>query len=421
MPTRRGRTLIVAGIVLYVVAVATDIQEFFGVAAAAIVYPIAAVLFVRWGRHRIGFQRSFTPRRVFAGGSVRIDIAAHNLALFPSPPLFLEDDAPARLGGPMRAAIASLGADERQTVSTERRVAQRGRYRLGPMRARLVDPFGLAEVSTTVVPQAPLMVYPTIEPLTEGSPPEERQGGGRSLVQRLAISGDDFYAVRPWQNGDDARRIHWRSTARRGELMIRQDEVRPFPRASVLVDTRASQHRGVGPHASIEWAISAAASIAWELAGQGFAMRLATADQGPGGARWGREATDPMLSTLALATPSRVRGLGSVVRRLAARPGAGGVLFTVMPTPDQETIVAMSKLRRSYAWSGLILLDTASFVEVTARDRAQHDQGLAAAERYLVRAGWHVTVASSTDKIGTVWRELLALGASRPSSASLRS
>lgn len=421
MPTRRGRSLIGVGIAMYAVAVGSDIQEFFGIAIACIAFPIASSLFVRWGRHRISFTRSFSPRRAWAGGTVRLDVTAHNLARIKSPPLYLEDQAPPLLGGSMRYAIPSLGVDERSASSVERRVAKRGRYVLGPMRARLVDPFGLAEESHVVAEESTLIVYPAIEPLQEGSPPEERQGGGRSLVQRLATSGDDFYAVRPWQDGDDMRMIHWRSTARRDEVMIRQDEVRPFPRASVFVDTRAVHHRSEGAQDSLEWAISATASIAWELARQGFALRMATPDGGPGGARWGREATDPILTQLALAKRSQARSLSSSIRRLAARPGAGGVLFAILPPPEKHAIAPLSRLRRAYAWGGVVLLDVASFAGVSGRERAAFDQRLAETERYLARGGWHVVVAGAGDRIGPVWKNLLALGGSHKSSASLRS
>jgi uncharacterized protein (DUF58 family) len=421
MPTLRGRTLILLGVAMYVVAVITNIQEFFGIATAAVIFPLVSMGFVRYGRHRIAFSRAFAPRRAFAGATIRVDVTAHNLARAKSPPLYLEDAAPSALGGTMRFSVPSLGADERESASIERRVVKRGRYTLGPMHARLVDPFGLAEIHHQAAPEAKLIVYPAIESLQEGSPPEERQGGGRSLVQRLATSGDDFYAVRGWQDGDDMRMVHWRSTARHGEIMIRQDEIRPFPRATVFADTRGALHRGSGAHDSLEWAISAAASISWELARQGFALRMATPDAGPGGARWGREATDPILTSLALARPSPARSVTPVVRRLAARPGAGGIVFAVMPPPESGALTHLSRLRRAYAWGGAILLDVASFVEVTARERAAFDQQLAEAERYLARAGWTVTIAGGADRIGTVWKNLLALGAPRKSSSSLRS
>jgi uncharacterized protein (DUF58 family) len=421
MPTRRGRVLLIAAPIIYFLARLTTVGELHALALGALIFPLLAMAFVRWSRHRIGFTRTFGPRRVFAGNSVRIEIAARNLSKMPAPPLILEDAASSAIGGAIRFSMPSLGPEGRDAVAVERRIAQRGRHRLGPLRARLVDPFGLAEVASNVAPEAAFVVYPKIESLGEIAPPEERGGGGRSLVQHLSVAGDDFYAVRGWQDGDDLRKIHWRSTARRGELMIRQEEIRPFPRATIIVDNRAIVHRDGGPTSSLEWSISGAASVVWELAKQGYALRLATADGGPGVARWGREATDPLLTTLAIAPRSQQKSLSAVVRRTAARPGAGGALVAIMPPPSPDLVPGLARLARSYSWCGIVLLDAASFASSSGRERAAFDQRLAEVERSLSRAGWRIAIAGASDSFRTVWQGLLDVSTSRPSSRSLHS
>ena len=421
MPTRRGRVLLFASPVLYFLGRITTVGELHALALAALVFPLLSMAFVRWSRHRIGFTRTFGPKRMFAGNTVRIEIAARNVGRLPAPPLILEDAASHAIGGPIRFSMPSLGPEGRDSVSVERRIAQRGRHRLGPLRAHLIDPFGLAEVSSDVAPEASFVVYPKIEPLGEIAPPEERGGGGRSLVQHLSVSGDDFYAVRDWQEGDDLRKIHWRSSARRGELMIRQDEIRPFPRATLLLDNRASVHRDAGPSSSLEWSIGGAASIVWELAKQGYALRLATADGGPGGTRWGREATDPLLTTLAVASRSSHNNIAAVIRRAAARPGAGGALIAIAPPPSADVVPRLAQLSRVYSWCGLILLDIASFASSSGRERAAFDQRLAEVERALSRAGWHIAVAGASDSFRSIWQGLLDASTSRASSRSLHS
>src|SRR5206468_563435 len=171
------------------------------------------------------------------------------------------------------------------------------------------------------------------------------------------------------------------------------DEIRPFPRATLLIDNRAHLHRDSGPTSSLEWSIGGAASIVWELAKQGYALRLATADGGPGAARWGREATDPLLTTLAIAARSPNTNLSAVMRRTAARPGAGGALVAIMPPPSPDLVPRFASLARLYSWSGLILLDVASFASSSGRERAAFDQRLAEVERALSRAGWHIAIA----------------------------
>ena len=100
MPTRRGRVLLVAAPILYLLARVTTVGELHALALGAVVFPLLSMGFVRWSRHRIGFTRSFGPKRVFAGNVVRIEIAARNLSRIPAPPLILEDAASPAIGGP---------------------------------------------------------------------------------------------------------------------------------------------------------------------------------------------------------------------------------------------------------------------------------------------------------------------------------
>jgi uncharacterized protein (DUF58 family) len=420
MPTRRGRVLLIASPILLILARATTIGELYAITAAAVIFPLLAIAFVRWSTHRVAFSRSVTPARVFAGATVRVEIAAHNLTKLSTAPLMLEDRGEPAIGGPIRFSMPSLSPDARDVVRIERRISQRGRHFLGPLRARLTDPFGLAEVGSEVAPQTSVVVFPRVEPLGEVAPPEPRGGGGRSLVQHLSAAGDDFYAVRPWQEGDDLRKIHWRSSARRDELMIRQEEIRPFPRATILLDNRRTVHREGGPSQSLEWSMSMAASIVWELARQGYALRLATADGGPGAARWGREATDPILTTLAVTERSRATVFAPVIRRAAARPGAGGALIAIMPPPSPDLVAPIARLARAYSWAGMIIVDAASFSTSSPRERAAFDQRLAEVERALARSGWHITIAGSSDTFRSIWQSVLVPSASLASSRSPR-
>jgi uncharacterized protein (DUF58 family) len=289
------------------------------------------------------------------------------------------------------------------------------------LRARLIDPFGLAAIDRVVGDRATLVVYPRVEIIGEYAPPQRNTGGERSAIHLIAPSGDDFYGVREWRDGDDLRKIHWRSTARRDELMIRQDEVRPFPRATILIDNRVEEHRDAGPASSLEYSVSAAASIVWELAKQGYALRVATADAGPNGARWGREAVDPLLAALAVVERSSKRSLLPLVKR-AGGHSAGGALFAIVPPPSKDMLMPLARLRSSYHWCGAVLLDTASFHgALPARARAIADQRIAECDRVLERAGWRVVVAGSSDRFKGVWQALVGTGASRPNYPSLRS
>lgn len=421
MPTRRGRALLIGAVGLYFVARILSVDELFVVASAAAILPGLAVVTVRWARYRLGFSRSVERRRLFPGGRLVVRFSVHNLGHLPSPPLLLTDQAPPALGGPTRFSLASLSPQKRETIAVERRPTVRGRYSVGPLTARLIDPFGLAESSATLAQPEDVLVYPRVERLSPGGPAADRAGTGPSTVFRLAPAGDEFYAVREYESGDDLRKIHWRSVARTGQLMIRQDEARFYPRATILLDTRAATHRGSGPEASIEWAVSAAASTIWHLGRQGFGLRLATDDREPTGVRSGRHGAESLLEVLAVLRASSNRSLLPAARRLSRRPGAEGALLAIIPTPVPDAIAAMSRLRTLYRWCGVVILDVASFDAVTPRARAEADQRLAAAERALIRGGWRVRSAGARDRYRDIWQALIGATPFLQNSASRRS
>ncbi len=414
--TRRGKLLIVEGVLLYGLARGVAIDELYALAIAAILFPVLAMGFVRLRRHEVTVSRAVAPRRLFAGGTARLTYSILNAGRSTSPPLILEDAVEGARGGRVRVALPSLSPERRGQVSVERRMHSRGRYRIGPLHAHIEDPFGLASMPRQAEGASSVTVYPPIEVLHEAMPRDPRAGAGRSLAHRLAIAGDEFYAIRDWQDGDDLRKVHWRSTARRGSLQIRQDEIRPYPRGTVVLDARAAVFPA-GSADAFEWMLSAAASVIWELARLGFGLRLATPEVTPRAPRWGREAADPLLSALAITKPSPIADVRSLTRGIGSSAGAGGLLFAILP-PDADAAAALARARNGYGWAGAVLMDVGSFVGVTGRQRAVEDQRLAHAARTLQRTGWRVATAGTTDRFTTLWQRLTDAGASRPSSLS---
>ena len=149
---------------------------------------------------------------------------------------------------------------------------RRGAITVGPLVLRVGDPLGLAERCLELAGPARLVVHPRIHPVLAlpGSPTREARHGAAHPAR--AARGDDFFALREYEVGDDLRRVHWRSTARLGDLMLRQDEVHFGDVATVLLDTRAGAHRGD----SFERALEVAASVAAALVEDGRRLRFVT-------------------------------------------------------------------------------------------------------------------------------------------------
>ena len=193
-----------------------------------------------------------------------------------------------------RRASWSTGCPAGGTTALGYRVHgdRRGRHLLGPLRLRLVDPFGLVERSAVGTDTAVLLVVPRVRPLGAEGPAGGQGGGGEGSRRTIAVHGEDDVSTREYRYGDDLRKVHWRATARTGELMVRLEE-RPWrAQATLLLDTRARAHLLAPQHGplprigplgddcppadSLEWLVEAAASIGTTLAAPGRVLRAIT-------------------------------------------------------------------------------------------------------------------------------------------------
>jgi uncharacterized protein (DUF58 family) len=116
------------------------------------------------------------------------------------------------------------------------RALPRGRYAFESARAVIEDPFGLARAEVPLQERAAVLVHPRVTDLdalfSDGA--GASWGGRRLLLQRT--SGFDVHSVRDYEHGDSLRRVHWPSTARRGELMVKELEDSPREEVAVVLD-----------------------------------------------------------------------------------------------------------------------------------------------------------------------------------------
>ena len=240
-----------------------------GVLAAAV--PLIAALVVHRSRVRIANRRSVEPAQAEAGGSVTMHLSISNRSLLPSGSLLLEDTLPVQLSGRARFVIPGLAGREARTVSYRMPRLSRGRYRAGPLRIRLTDPFHMIDLVRSFSTTADFVVAPAVDALPALEPPRSHDIGDNAGSHSIGTRGADDASTREYRTGDDLRKIHWRSSAHTGSLMVRQEE-RPWQgRTTLLLDLRADAHMtdaGAAPDGDVrerdsaEWAISAAASHA---------------------------------------------------------------------------------------------------------------------------------------------------------------
>jgi uncharacterized protein (DUF58 family) len=286
----------------------------------------------------------------------------------------------------------------------------RGRYTVGPLTVRLTDLFGLCEVTRSFANTNTLTVTPVVHPLPATHIGGDWVGAGETRARSAAVHGEDDAATREYRHGDDLRKVHWRSTARVGELMVRREEQPRQSRAVVLLDTRATAHRGDGPSSSLEWAVSAAASVTMHLVHGGYTLRLVT-DDGTDLDATAFGGDGVVLDHLAEVRASRRGGLDAATQALR-RVGGDGLVIGVLGLVDPDEVSRLASIRSAGTTCVAVLLDASSWVGLPAAEREAADAAYAVTVRALVRAGWHVLPARHGAHLADLWPHAAERGAS---------
>ena len=400
--TTRGRCLLAAGLALAVCAVFLGQRDLLRAAVFLLTLPLAAVVLVARTRYRLACSRALDPPRVEAGRPSTVRLRLDNVSRLPSGVLLMEDALPYVLGGRPRFVLDRVEPKGVREVSYPVRADVRGRYRVGPLSVRLTDPFGLCELTRSFASTDDLVVTPVVSALPGVRLGGDWSGGGDASARSVAVSGQDDAATREYRHGDDLRKVHWRSTARVGELMVRREE-QPFQsRATLLLDARALGHRGDGPGSSFEWAVSAVASIGVHLARSGFALRL-LADTGQDLVPPGVPATEgSVLDALAAVGSSRAESLDGATERLR-REGVDGVLVAVLGAVSPDDTERLSRLRHGAGTCVAVLLETETWAPSGPRAREAASASYEASAALLAGMGWRVLRVAHGTTLASVW------------------
>jgi len=188
-----------------------------------------------------------------------------------------------------RVYFAYAGGRRQIHQAYRARLAERGRYEVGPLRLSTRFPFGLLKRATVVAPRESVVVFPRLGRLTQAWLARHREAfeGAQQHQQRFARVEGQFYGVRYWRNGDSRRSIHWRSSARHGQLVVRQYEQPHNRDVIVLVELWQPDAADDDARDRVELAVSFAATVIADLCRKGnAAVTLATTAapaESPGG------------------------------------------------------------------------------------------------------------------------------------------
>ena len=352
--TNRGKLVLALGLVTYGVAWLFGATVLYPAATGLVLAPLAARAWVRLAAGPIVLRRRAGRGALLEGDDVWVTLEALPQATVPPPSLAISERL-ARLGEhetPLRRDRRA----HRGTYVLER--VPRGRYEVESAHAAIEDPFGLACADVELAPAGSLVVYPRLVELPGlfSESGANAQDGRRLLLRRP--SGFDLHSVREYERGESLRKVHWPTTARRGQLMVKELEDAPRDEIAIVLDADSAT---VGESFDVQ--VRAAGSILRTHASRGRRAVLALNSDRPVSVRVSSLEGDwhAALGELAAVEP----GASRPVVELIAREGgpAARALELVVVTARLAPALATKLVQRALTNHGvsLVWIDSASF------------------------------------------------------------
>jgi uncharacterized protein (DUF58 family) len=251
--TRRGRLVLLFGVAVYLAAWAFGSRALYPLGVGLAVVAVAAWLWIRLARRPVRLIHSGRGRDHYEGDDVPVGVEVELTRGGAPPGVLVVSERISKLG---ERVTRLEGTGSRRSGNYMLVSLPRGRYELEQVTAVLEDPFGLARARVDLDAASTILVYPRLVELDRlfsgigASLPE-----GRRLLMRQT-SGFDLHSVRDYQQGESLRRVHWRSTAKRSRLMVKELEDAPRDEVAVLLDARTGT-----PAATFDLQVRAAGSI----------------------------------------------------------------------------------------------------------------------------------------------------------------
>jgi uncharacterized protein (DUF58 family) len=402
--TIRGRAFLAAGGTAFLCALFLGHDELVRVGALLILLPLATAFFLGRSRYRLGLVRSVLPAQVTAGQQARVQLDLTNDGRMPTGLLLLEDQIPYALGTRPRFVVDKMGPKWKRSVGYVVRSDVRGKFDIGPMKVRLSDPFGLVELERTFQTRSSLVVTPKVVGLPVTPLSGVWTGSGDNRPRAFASGSAEDVTVREYRRGDDLRRVHWRSSAHAGELMVRREEQPWQSRATLMIDNRKFAHRGTGAASSLEHAVSVAASVAVHLVQRGFSVRLVTASGVDHSGQWHEHGalsaeTAPLLESLAVLTDTTHPHIDT---RWLQESGHSGLLIAVLGDVGEHDKPVLTRMRHSASSAMAVALDVPAWVRGSSPGSLSSMQQVG----WLAANGWRAVAAGPQDPLPAVWQEL---------------
>lgn len=399
--TKRGIWFICAGLAICTVGIIASHRDLFTVGALLFFLTIAAVMIASVPVTGLRHRRHVSTHQASLGQRLDVRLEVEGSRRTAGHLLHFEEVVPLYSGIRPRFAKASFGKPWTLTIDYHVTAAIRGRHQLGPILVRSFDPFGLARQDLAFTQTDELAVAPRIWDLDKTRSASSGHSTDSTHTASGSIGSDDIL-IREYQRGDDKRRIHWRSTARLGQLHVRREEQAWRQGARIFLDNRLAAHAGIGPASSFEWAVSMCASIGTYLMEAGAETSVYDSE-GIVFHCAGRESHSVFIDAMIDEQFTNRTDVKPGIHTLM-QAGRADTVYAILGGLTMEELAELLDVPPACARAYAVIVDTASFAQASEHLSSQMTPKDSA--ELLAHHGWNVTIASATLTPADAWIDL---------------
>jgi uncharacterized protein (DUF58 family) len=337
-----------------------------------------SVVWLAFSTRGLKFTRSALGGRAQVGERIEERLALENHSVLPK--LWVQVADGSSLPGHHAGYVSSVGPHQRIAWRARTVCRRRGRFTLGPVVATTGDPLGLFRQELALAPEHPLLVLPPVLPLSNfdlypGAMPGRGRGAQRSLQTTT-----NAYTVRNYVPGDALTRIHWPTTARLGQFMVKEFDLDPTIDVVILLDLDRDVQAGEGDSSTEEYGVTIASSLAsYLLRQQELAVGLVVNGVSEAALPLdrGERQLDRILELLAVVHPKRSVSLGQVLAVEETKLARNTVLIIITASTNLDWPTVLHLLQRRGVRPLAILLNPHSFDESFSSNARVQDALLA--------------------------------------------
>jgi uncharacterized protein (DUF58 family) len=369
----RRLQLIAISAVLLIAAFSTGADFLFFLVYIGLLVLGGAYLVTRFGLTDLEAGYSLDRVHGHVGEPMRATYTLRNTGRIPK--LWLEVHNPSTLPVPLPGRALVLGGGAERSWVARVPLTQRGTFRIDPLVIRTGDPFGFFEASATVGSGATITVYPRVEQLPRWRLPASSLEGTHASPERTLQSTPLVTSIRPYVPGDAYNHIHWKSSARQGELHTKEFDLEQTADAWLFLDLERGVHAGRGEESTLESGVRVAASIAARalvenravgFTASGHRLAVLPADRG------GRQHQKIMLFLAAVRADGNTPLVETLIQGLPRlRRGMTAVIVT--PSLERDWVRPLVGLRTRGIAAVVCLIDPIAFEERARREAGQAD------------------------------------------------